>query len=81
MEAWERSVFNGRISPSGRGNSRKNFPIRGSHALEFRTEFFNVPNTVNFSDPIGVMNDANFGRITSQRTPPRQIQFSLRYRF
>jgi hypothetical protein len=59
----------------------KNFLIRGSHALEFRTEFFNVPNTVNFSDPIGVMNDANFGRITSQRTPPRQIQFSLRYRF
>ena len=59
----------------------KNFPIRGSHALEFRTEFFNVPNTVNFSDPISVMNNANFGRITSQRTPPRQIQFSLRYRF
>ncbi len=59
----------------------KNFPIRGSHALEFRTEFFNVPNTVNFSDPIGAMNNANFGRITSQRTPPRQIQFSLRYRF
>ena len=57
------------------------FPIRGSHALEFRTEFFNVPNTVNFSDPIGAMNNANFGRITSQRTPPRQIQFSLRYRF
>jgi hypothetical protein len=59
----------------------KNFPIRGSHALEFRTEFFNVPNTVNFSDPIGAMNNASFGRITSQRTPPRQIQFSLRYRF
>jgi carboxypeptidase family protein len=59
----------------------KNFSIRGSHALEFRTEFFNVPNTVNFSDPIGAMNNANFGRITSQRTPPRQIQFSLRYRF
>ena len=24
----------------------KKFPIRESHAVEFRTEFFNVPNTV-----------------------------------
>jgi hypothetical protein len=59
----------------------KRFPIHREHGLEFRTEFFNLPNTVNFSDPVGAMNNANFGRITSQRTPPRQIQFSLRYRF
>jgi hypothetical protein len=36
---------------------------------------------VNFGDPTGAMNNANFGKITSQRTPPRQIQFGLRYRF
>ncbi len=59
----------------------KQFPIREGHALEFKTEFFNVPNVVNFGDPVGAMNNANFGRITSQRTNPRQIQFSLRYRF
>ncbi|MGH9843213.1 MAG: carboxypeptidase regulatory-like domain-containing protein [Blastocatellia bacterium] len=59
----------------------KQFPIRENHALEFKTEFFNVPNTVNFGDPTGAMNNANFGKITSQRTNPRQIQFSLRYRF
>lgn len=59
----------------------KEFAIRENHALEFKTEFFNVPNTVNFGDPVGNMNNANFGRITTQRTSPRQIQFSLRYRF
>lgn len=59
----------------------KEFRITENHALEFKTEFFNVPNTVNFGDPVGAMNNANFGRITTQRTPPRQIQFNLRYRF
>ncbi|HEV8487329.1 MAG TPA: hypothetical protein VGV87_27520 [Blastocatellia bacterium] len=59
----------------------KKFRIGEKHAFEFRTEFFNIPNVVNFGDPTGAMNNANFGKITSQRTPPRQIQFGLRYRF
>ena len=59
----------------------KKFQIHEQHAVEFRTEFFNMPNTVNFGDPTAAMNNANFGRITTQRTPPRQIQFGLRYRF
>jgi Carboxypeptidase regulatory-like domain len=62
----------------------KKFQIRENHALEFKTEFFNVPNTVNFGDPSDEareLTNANFGRITTQRTNPRQIQFSLRYRF
>jgi len=59
----------------------KKFPIHEKHAIEFRTEFFNIPNTVNFGDPTTAMNNANFGKITSQRVPPRQIQFGLRYRF
>lgn len=59
----------------------KEFRLTENHALEFKTEFFNVPNTVNFGDPTGAMNNANFGKITSQRTSPRQIQFNLRYRF
>lgn len=59
----------------------KQFKIRERHVVEFKAEFFNVPNTVNFGDPTGAMNNANFGKITTQRTNPRQIQFSLRYRF
>jgi len=59
----------------------KQFRVTETNTLEFKTEFFNIPNVVNFGDPVGAMNNANFGKITSQRTPPRQIQFSLRYKF
>ncbi len=59
----------------------KDFQINERHRVEFRTEFFNMPNVVNFGDPIGAMNRNDFGRIGSQRTNPRQIQFGLRYRF
>jgi hypothetical protein len=60
----------------------KKFPINERHGIEFRTEFFNIPNTVNFADPATTLTSSTtFGRITSQRTPPRQIQFGLRYRF
>ena len=59
----------------------KKFAINERHAVEFRTEFFNMPNTVNFGDPTGNMNSGNYNKITTQRTSPRQIQFGLRYRF
>jgi len=59
----------------------KKFQIHENHYVEFRTEFFNVPNTVNFGDPNGTMNNGNYGKVTTQRTSPRQIQFGLRYRF
>jgi hypothetical protein len=60
---------------------QKIFRINERHALEFRTEMFNFPNTVSFSDPNGDRNNALFGRISAQRVDPRQIQFGLRYRF
>jgi hypothetical protein len=60
---------------------QKNFRITERQRVEFRTEFFNLPNVVNFGDPVGAMNRNDFGRISSQRTNPRQLQFGLRYRF
>jgi hypothetical protein len=60
---------------------QKVFQINERHALEFRTEMFNFPNTVTFGDPTGALNNANWGRVSSQRVDPRQIQFGLRYRF
>lgn len=60
---------------------QKDFRITERQRVEFRTEFFNMPNVVNFGDPIGAQNRNDFGRISSQRTNPRQIQFGLRYRF
>lgn len=60
---------------------QKNFSITDRQRIEFRTEFFNLPNVVNFGDPVGAMNRNDFARISSQRTNPRQLQFGLRYRF
>ncbi len=60
---------------------QKKFVIHEQHAFELRGEFFNIGNTVSFSDPQGNFNNAAFGRVSGQRVDPRQIQFGLRYRF
>ena len=75
----------------------KQFRIGEQRRLEFRTEFFNLPNTPDFADPgfsaygvpatPGVLtftNTTNFGKITSTRdspNDPRQIQFALKLYF
>ena len=60
---------------------QKDFRINERHAIEFRAEFFNLPNNVNFGLPQEAMNNGNFGIISGQSTNPRQIQFGLRYHF
>jgi hypothetical protein len=66
----------------------KDFPLRDSMVLQFRSEFFNITNTPSFS--IANNNSANqtfgnpsFGQITSTdpNYSPRQIQFALRLAF
>lgn len=61
----------------------KNFkmPWEG-HRLQFRAEAFNVFNHNVFNLPVANINDAaNFGRITSSASSPREFQFALRYDF
>jgi hypothetical protein len=60
---------------------QKVFKVNERHAMELRGEFFNFPNKTVFSDPQGNINDGNYGRVSSQRVDPRQIQFGLRWRF
>ena len=60
---------------------QKVFNIAERHSIEFRTEFFNLPNAVNFGLPQERMDRGSFGQISSQNGDPRQIQFALRYRF
>jgi len=61
---------------------RKSFPIAEHQNAEFRMEFFNIQNTVNW-----VVNDqyvyygSAFGRDIFQSNQPRRIQFALRYNF
>ena len=58
----------------------KNIPIRESVRLQFRSEFFNIFNHVNFSRPNTNVDSGAFGRITRARDP-RIIQFALKLIF
>ncbi|MBX3291142.1 MAG: TonB-dependent receptor [Acidobacteria bacterium] len=48
---------------------------------EFRAEFFNVFNWVNYANPGSTFGTATFGRITSAAAGPRVIQFAFKLGF
>lgn len=58
----------------------KNIPLRESHRLQFRTEIFNLFNTVNLGNPNTNRSSGNFARITSAGAP-RVFQLALKYVF
>jgi hypothetical protein len=78
-----------RVDPTLRSDGIKNFdfsfqkstPVYERYKLEFRTEFFNVFNRVQFAPPIPSVGASNFGQVTYQVNHPRQIQLSLRLNF
>ena len=47
----------------------KNIPIHERWRLQFRGEFFNIFNQVNFSDPVTTANAAVFGSIKTANDP------------
>lgn len=60
----------------------KNINISEGHRLQFRAEFFNLFNNVNFAPPgFDVSNPVTFGRISSTVGEARQVQFALKYLF
>jgi hypothetical protein len=59
----------------------KFIPVREAVRLQFRTEFFNTFNVVNFANPVNVLSSANFGQIVASSTGPRVIQFALKLNF
>ena len=64
---------------------QKNFKIRESQQIEFRSEFFNLFNHPNFGLPGGgslVAVDVPGGAaITNTATDNREIEFALKYTF
>jgi hypothetical protein len=78
-----------RVDPTLRGDGIKNFdfsfqkstPIHESTNFEFRAEFFNVMNRVQFSPPNASVGSNQFGTIAYQVNKPRQIQLSARVNF
>jgi hypothetical protein len=59
----------------------KNFLLREPLKLQFRTEFFNLTNTAQFSAPNTSVGSSTFGQVTSQGNSPRQIQFGVKLSF
>jgi len=59
----------------------KLFPVKEGQRVEFRAEFFNLFNNVNFANPVNIASSANFGQIVDTTTGPRVIQFALKYVF
>ncbi|MCI0723931.1 MAG: TonB-dependent receptor [Acidobacteria bacterium] len=58
----------------------RNFNIAERHRIQFRAEFFNLPNHPNFGRPGNTVGTSAFGRISSAGDP-RQMQFALKYIF
>jgi len=46
--------------------------------LQFRAEFFNIFNQVNFGLPSNIVRGSGFGIISKTAGPSRQVQFSLK---
>jgi hypothetical protein len=59
---------------------QKNFPFRERRNVQFRAEFFNTFNLVNFNNPNTTFNSTDFGVILSAKAA-RSIQFSLKLSF
>jgi len=58
----------------------KMFRLTESTTLQFRSEFFNIFNRVNFGLPNNDISSPTFGQVESA-LPPRQIQFALKFLF
>jgi Carboxypeptidase regulatory-like domain len=84
----------GRVDPTLRGQGINNWDIaifkttnfgpEDKLGLQFRTEFFNTFNRVQFGPPntaCCTANNANFGIVSSQLNSPRLIQFALKFLF
>jgi hypothetical protein len=54
------------------------FPIRENLKFEFRTEFYNLPNTSHFNNPDTGVTDSNFMQVTSSYGE-RNIRFAGRF--
>jgi hypothetical protein len=62
----------------------KNVRFSDDMSIQFRAEFFNIFNQVNFANPATTVNSASFGRITSTHAnqgDPRIMQFGLKFVF
>jgi hypothetical protein len=79
-----------RVMPNLRADGIKNFNLSifknnsfngGKLNVQFRAEFFNAFNRVQFSPPATRVDQSNFGVVSGQANGPRQIQLSAKLMF
>ncbi len=56
----------------------KNIRVFEQQSFQFRAEFFNLFNNVNFNNPVATLSSTTYGRITGAQ-PGRLIQLGLKY--
>ena len=59
----------------------KRFPLAESKGIEFRADFFNLPNHANRNNPVSDISSADFGKVLSFSSSPRIAQFALKFTF
>ena len=59
----------------------KKFRVKESQTMEFRTEFFNIPNHPIFQAPGSTVGTGTYGVIGATQVDSRQLQFGLKYVF
>jgi len=59
----------------------KNTPLKEQVTLQFRAEFFNLFNTVQFGPPATAFGVSSFGVVSNQQNQPRIVQFALKLLF
>lgn len=59
----------------------KFIPLAEGRNFEFRTEFFNLFNFVNFANPVNIRQSSNFGQIVRTSIGARMIQFAFKFNF
>jgi hypothetical protein len=76
--------------PDLRADGVKNFNLSifknnwfndGKFNAQFRAEFFNAFNRVQFNPPGTQVDSSNFGVVSGQANPPRQVQVSVKLIF
>ncbi|MFN3323524.1 MAG: carboxypeptidase regulatory-like domain-containing protein [Bryobacteraceae bacterium] len=76
-----RSLFDGPGIIGVDASVMKNFYIKEGYRLEFRGEFFNLPNHPLFGHPVAAPGNPRYGVISSTRIDPRDIQLALKFVF
>jgi hypothetical protein len=59
----------------------KRWPFWESRWIEFRSEFFNLPNHTTFSTPNALLGTPQYGTVTGTRNSGRQVQLALKLHF